>query len=285
MSLKDTTALTAPRPTDDYDVAGWAAYYAANPGMRRSVGAEGDDNPPVDISDPAVKAFVEGLVEESVKGLKAKNSELIEREKKAKAASDELAKKLEAFDGVDLEDYKAFQTRVENDEDLKLIKEGKLDEVIERKTQKHIDAANKRLEEAEEKAAAAEKLADERDKALRTEKLNNQVATKVTGLAANALGDVQRLAGEFFDIGEDGKPVVRDGVEARTADGKPVAFDSFQNYLVENRPYYFTKGSGAGSQGGGKGGDGKPALQIPHSDSAAKSANIEEIASGKAEVT
>lgn len=31
------------RPADDYDAAGWLAFYAANPGLRRSVGAEGDD--------------------------------------------------------------------------------------------------------------------------------------------------------------------------------------------------------------------------------------------------
>lgn len=31
-------------PTDDYDIEGWAAFYEANPHLRRSVGAEGDDN-------------------------------------------------------------------------------------------------------------------------------------------------------------------------------------------------------------------------------------------------
>lgn len=36
------------KPSDDYDVKAWEGFYAANPHLRRSVGAEGADDPPAD---------------------------------------------------------------------------------------------------------------------------------------------------------------------------------------------------------------------------------------------
>lgn len=44
MDINKTSTAIAQRPTDDYDVTGWQAFYAAHPELKRSVGSAGDDN-------------------------------------------------------------------------------------------------------------------------------------------------------------------------------------------------------------------------------------------------
>ena len=72
-------------------------------------------------------------LDHAVSGLKTKNSELLGTIKSTKT---ELDKMKGQFDGLDIEAVKGLLTKVGQDEETKLIAEGKLDEVIARRTER-----------------------------------------------------------------------------------------------------------------------------------------------------
>ena len=98
-------------------------------------GDEGDkpaegDTPVVNSIDTNSQEFKDAVtkaVGSQVSGLKSKNSELIAREK----AALETAKK---FEGLDLEKIQNMTTMIEQDERMKLLAEGKFDEVLQKET-------------------------------------------------------------------------------------------------------------------------------------------------------
>lgn len=109
----------------------------------------------------ALKAALGGEVQKfldgEVSGLKSKNTELIGSNKAIKTELDKLKGQ---FDGLDIEAVKDLLAKAGQDEETKLIAEGKLDEVISRRTErlrtdldKQVKAANERADKAEAFAA------------------------------------------------------------------------------------------------------------------------------------
>ncbi|WP_457849526.1 hypothetical protein, partial [Staphylococcus aureus] len=78
----------------------------------------------------------------------AKNSELLGSLQKQKET-------LKQFEGIDVESVKQIMARFENDEEAKLMKDGKFDQVIERRTEKLRAESERQVQEALQKAQDA----------------------------------------------------------------------------------------------------------------------------------
>lgn len=245
-------------------------------------GGGGGGGGEIDLKDPKVVALVDAAVESATTALRKNNGDLKTEKDKLKVRIDALDEKVAAIDGLDVDAIKAFAEKHNAEEYGKMFKEGRFSEVIDLEVQKAVKKIQGDIDTATEATTAATKERDEARTGLKTEKIRNSVAGSVKDLSDGALGDVQQLALNMFDHDDDGAMVLREDSTARTKDGKPVTLDTFNNYLLENRPYYF-KGSQGGGGGGGQGGkDGAGPLQILSTDHATIQSKQSDIASGKA---
>ena len=81
----------------------------------------------IDLENPAIKAAIATAVEASVTGLKTKNTELLG---KLKDTSTKLTQFETQFEGIDIDAVKGLLSRAGQDEETKLLTEGKVDEVF-----------------------------------------------------------------------------------------------------------------------------------------------------------
>lgn len=78
---------------------------------------------------PEIQAIIDKAVNDQVSGLKAKRDELLGKLK-------EQGDNLKRFEGIDPDTVKGMLKRFENDEEAKLIADGKIDEVINKRTER-----------------------------------------------------------------------------------------------------------------------------------------------------
>lgn len=110
----------------------------------------------IDLENPAIKAAIATAVEASVSGLKTKNSELLG---KLKETSGKLTQFETQFEGIDIDAVKGLLSRAGQDEETKLLTEGKVDEVFNRRTERLRGDYDKQLKTISERAEKAESFA------------------------------------------------------------------------------------------------------------------------------
>lgn len=218
------------------------------------------DGTEVDPNDSGLKSFLEKMVGDAVTAATAplaKNRDDLLNEKKT------LAEKLKAFDGIeDPEKVKAILGRIANDEETRLISEGKVDEVVNRRVENL-------KRDLEAKATAAQKLADESTASLTKAQARiadmmisdgvRSAATKV-GAHPTAIDDMILRARGMFKVEEDKLVARGEGDKPLFGkDGKsPLSIDEWADGLKEKAPHLFAKPSGTGGtppgQGQGAGG-------------------------------
>lgn len=98
---------------------------------------------------PEIQALIDARVNESVTGLKTKNSELLGKLK-------EQGENLKRYDGIDPDAVKTILQRFSDDEEAKLIAAGKIDEVLDKRTERLRADVDKKLKVANERAEKAE---------------------------------------------------------------------------------------------------------------------------------
>lgn len=206
--------------------------------------------------DPAVqewfKTATKGLVD---------NKEAILREKKDLEGQVKSMK--EQWGDLDPEVVRNLMKRMQNDEETRLIAEGKVDEVITRKTD-----AFKRDHEA--KLAAAQKKFEEAENALkeRNQKIADltigtmvrQVAAE-SGIVPSAIEDVISRVKGVFTLDEDYNPIARnsDGTLMVGKDAKsPLSISEWLESVRDKTPHWYQGSSGGGTYTA----DGKPAGRI-----------------------
>lgn len=186
----------------------------------------------------------------AAEGLRTKNVDLL-AEKKG------LAEKLAAFDGMDAGKIASMMKVFDNDEDAKLIAEGKWQEVID----KHVTAFRGETEATINKLTGElETITTERDglKSSHTKNTINtaiRVAAETAEVLPAAIEDVLLRAASVFTLDKDGKVVAlnKDGSAMLSKDGKDVLTPGvFLSDLKEAAPHYWP-----GSEGTGKKPDGK----------------------------
>lgn len=203
----------------------------------------------VDLENPEIKAAIQAAVDEAVKGLKDKNAELIKDKKDLK---DELGSLKSKVDGLDLDAIKVLLDKSNQDEESKLIAEGKIEEVIQKRTEKMREEHEKVLKAEKERADKAETYANK----FRQSVIQGQIvqAAVEMGALSEATADIAFLAQSQFSLDENGKAVAIDanGEIVIGKDGSnPVTPKEWVECLRENKPYFWPKANGSGSPGSG----------------------------------
>ncbi|MFY5845803.1 hypothetical protein ACOUEK_17965 [Acinetobacter baumannii] len=203
----------------------------------------------VDLENPEIKAAIQAAVDEAVKGLKDKNAELIKDKKELK---DELGSLKSKVDGLDLDAIKVLLDKSNQDEESKLIAEGKIEEVIQKRTEKMREEHEKVLKAEKDRADKAETYANK----FRQSVIQGQIvqAAVEMGALSEATADIAFLAQSQFSLDENGKAVAIDanGEVVIGKDGSnPVTPKEWVEGLRENKPYFWPKANGSGSPGSG----------------------------------
>lgn len=196
------------------------------------------------------EAKIKAAVDAAVSGLKAKNGELLGKLK-------EQTETLKRYDGIDPDAVREILKRFADDEEAGLIKAGKIDEVLNKRTERMKQDYDKRLTEAQKAAEQAMKRAQ----AFQGRVLDDAIraAAAKAGLHQHAIEDALFRARSMFTLDEDGQAVMLgdDGKPVLGKDGKsPFAPLEWLEGMKEKAPHWFpatANGGGAGSAGGSGG--------------------------------
>lgn len=199
---------------------------------------------------------------EDTAGLKTalqKEREAIKAEKAArKAEREEL---LRTYDGIDPVKTRALLAKFDGENEAALIAAGKIDEVINRRMEKHTMAQQKLLDEATKREKGALEVAA----TFMERVLDNHIraAAAKAGLYVSAIDDALLHARDIFSLNDDGEAVqLNDNEEVVLGkDGKtPFGPTEWLEGMREKKPHWWpagASGGGAGGDGRGKGGNGK----------------------------
>lgn len=251
------------QPKNMYDADAWGAYYAQNPGLARSIGADGVDgaapaagdggsggSADADITQTqAFKDAVTAAADASSQGLKTKNTELLNKLSQANS-------KLDDFGGLDADAVKNMMSQLNQSEEAKLIAEGKLDEVLTKRMDRinaeHSDSLNSlqsKYDDANERATGFQKV-------LKQNTINDTIRAECIkqGVLPEAFDDVARRAIDIFDVDNSGQMEARDASGQLLKDGEDrlVNPERFVQALKKSAPYYWPNSQGAGAEGGGQ---------------------------------
>lgn len=231
---------------------------------------------PIDMNDPADKAAVEAAVSaavtsavaEATNGLKS-NRDTILAEKKA--LEDKYKEVTTQFEGVDPKMVKSLFERIKNDEETKLISEGKIDEVLARRTDGMKKDYDARLTASEQRAAnfeASEKTLKTKTNDLVIEGLIRQAAIE-TGILPAAFEDAIYRAKKIFSLDDNFSPVAKDangapilGKDAKTQ----ISAKEWLETMKDKAPHWFPGSNGAGAGGGVKNANGQNVHVITRED-------------------
>jgi hypothetical protein len=201
-----------------------------------------------------VQAKIEAAVNAAVTGLKTKNGELIGKLKEREEA-------LKRFDGIDPDAVRNILRRFSDDEEAKLIADGKIDDVLNKRTERMKADFEKKYAEA----TAAAEAASMRAQAFQGRVLDDAIraAAAKAGLHQHAIEDALFRARSMFTLDEDGQAVML-GEDKRPVLGKdgqtPFAPLEWLEGMKEKAPHWFPA-SASGSGAGGSSGAGRPEVK------------------------
>lgn len=253
-------------------------HYAA--GLRWFDGGEGDDDGgaggagaddgkggvKLDLNDPKVKAAVDEIVASQVSGLKQNRDQLKGEKEKLQ---EQLAKMTKDLEGLpDPEKLRELMARINENEETRLIAEGKVDEVVERRVgsmrsdyEGRLEQAAKRIKELEDTGVAK----DDKIKTLVIDAKIRDAASKIEGFQPTAVEDAILLARSTFGLDDKGNPVAHDaeGVTLMGKDGKsPLTPADWLRETVKTRVHWLAGSAGGGANGGGDPGGRKPGVDL-----------------------
>lgn len=247
-----TTKLISAQPADPYDAEAWAAFYAANPGWRRSVGAEGVNDDTNDDPKPGEGDPKPGEGDPKPKsGPSDKEAELLKDMMKQKEARKALEVKLaeleKKFEGVDLEEYQRIKQEQSEAaaaaaaaEEKRLLEAGEFETIKAQMLEQH----NKAVEQVK---AEADQLRAELDKSrliIENLTVGAEFSTSkfITDETVFTSKTARKLYGDHFDV-VDGKVIGFDkprGAEGRSqivdAAGNPAKFEDAMRRIIEADP-------------------------------------------------
>jgi hypothetical protein len=179
----------------------------------------------------------------------------------AKTATKTLKEFQERFAGIDPDKVKAMLGKIDNDEEAALIAAGKIDEVVNKRSEKLRADLQRKVDEAAQHTQAAMDRASKFSQRV----LDNHIRAAATkaGLHAHAVEDALFRARAMFSLDDNGDPIQMDssGHPVLGKDGKtPFSPLEWLESMKETAPHWFPaggSGSGAGGSGSGAGSAGK----------------------------
>lgn len=201
---------------------------------------------------------------------------------------EKLEKLSKKYDGVDPDKYAEMQAKIQELEDKKMIDAGKIDELVEQRTERmraDFEGSRKALEAKAKEASDTSAALNERLSTVLIDKEVQSAVSSVGSVRKGAMEDILARARRTWVL-QDGHPVPMEGETVKYGkDGKsPMSMQEWAEGLVDEAPYLFEGNSGSGSRGNDKGGDGKGDKSIAGSDRSAFSKNLESIAKGETKV-
>jgi hypothetical protein len=208
----------------------------------------------------AMKKIEDGIavkIDEAVSGLKSKNAELLDEKKK-------ISETLKNFDNIDAEKARSALQFLEENADAQLIKDGKIDELLAKRTSQlqsdHetlINELTTNLDEANSKGKNFENLYT--TKMIEDSLRETAVSAKVI---PEAISDVLTRGREVFSLAEDGTLEARgpDGKLLTTGDDKVLMPSNWIEGLKKVSPHYWPPSEGAGANGGTGGAGGEDTM-------------------------
>lgn len=202
---------------------------------------------------------------------------------------EELQERLAQFEGVDPEKLpealKALEAMRKLEEEG-LIKDGRLDEVIDRRLDAAQRAFDRQLEQLQSQIGDRDQKIQHLTGLLTSEKVDNSAVAAVNSIASIAEGarsDVLGRARGVWSLDDDGNMVaIADGAPLYGADGKALTIGEWAASLVEEAPHLFMPAKGGG---GGRGGDERPSAgrpgQVDRTNPIEMGRNLEAIAKGE----
>ena len=215
--------------------------------------------------DEALKGFYvekDGKYHLDVTGIEDTNQMRIELAtvKREAAERRKAAKELEErFAGIDPEKVREMMAKLDQDGEAKLLAEGKIEEVVNNRTEKLRADLQKQLDEAHGKTTSAEARVKQYSQRVLDDRIRDAVMGKVHTSAIKS-GDVLRAARELFVLDEHGDAVQLDaaGKPVLGKDGKtPFSPAEWIESMTEIAPHWFpsaSSGGGAAGSGNGSGG-------------------------------
>lgn len=170
-----------------------------------------------------------------IDSLNNKNKELLNEKKNLQQA---MAK----FEGFDIEEHKRLMEVIGKSEEAKLIAEGKVDEVISKRTEKYRLDMDQKLEELQKERDSLAENYSSLSTASKRKDISvtmTQEATKA-GVAPTAVSDIIDRALKVFTVDDDGTVIARnsDG-EIITKGGKPLTPEVFMSDLKKSAPHFW----------------------------------------------
>ncbi|HBS7726884.1 hypothetical protein AAHX75_14410 [Klebsiella pneumoniae] len=236
-------------------------YYSAAGGEGGDGGGSGSGAPEI---TPEIQKLIDEQVSAQVSGLKNKNSELLGKLK-------ESTESLKRFEGIDPDAVKTILQRFSDDEEAQLIAAGKIDEVLDKRTERLRADVDKQIKAANERAEKAEAFSSKfRDRVL-GDAIRN--AALKAGALPEASDDLILRAKGTFQLNDEGEAVAVDanGDVLFGKDGKtPLTPVEWAESLKETAPHLFPRaeGSGAGGHKPGGGGGSLKRSEMSSSDKA-----------------
>lgn len=173
---------------------------------------------------------------------------------KERIRAGDAEKALKAFEGMDAAELRDLLNRIETDEDMKLIKEGKHDQVFIKKSEKMRQDHQRQIDKLTEEHKAALDAADKRTRLYEGRVLENalrQAAAEV-GLHTPAIRDAVREGRMAFVLDDDGNAVQKreDGSIVIGKDGRsPFSPREWLEGMRAEAPHWFpAAGSGTGTK-------------------------------------
>jgi len=202
------------------------------------------------MSTPEMQAAIQAKIDAEVTGLKTKNSELIEKQKTLKSD-------LSQYDDVDLEKIQKLQKEIDNNEEMKLLSEGKTEEVVARRVQAMKKDFEANLSARDAKIDEYLSALKQKDEKLTSLVVDGQIREAYVRLdfEPTAMDDVITSARNTFTMDhETGMATPRDnmGNIIFSKDGKtPIEASEWLENLSETKKYLRRASSGAGASGSG----------------------------------
>lgn len=227
--------------------------------------------PTLDTNSEEFKSAVKAAAEAQVAGLKTKNEEILSK-------LDEAKKTLSKFEGIDPVKMKSMMEHLDNSEEARLIAEGKIDDVIQKRADKIQNQFNDQILEL---TNTSESLKGE-NQSLKSEIQQMIVGNELrraaikAGVLPEALDDVLLRGNGVFQIDEHREVVARDrdGNLVKMEDGKLLNADRFVESLRKTNPYYWPA-SQSSSARGSMGSSRNPTDQIAHLNDIASSGKFD----------
>lgn len=202
---------------------------------------------------------IQKAVEAAVTGLKTKNGELIGSLKEAKDA-------LKRFEGIDPEAVNAMMKRFANDEEAGLLKAGKIDEVLNKRTERMQADHAKAFKAEQEARSRAEGKASKL--AARTLAGAIRDAAIKAGALPEAMEDIVLRSAPLWRLNDDAEPVAMNAEEVILGkDGKtPLTAQEWAESLRETAPHLWPKAQGTNAPGSGAGARGNKQKTMSRAD-------------------